>query len=100
MSISYYYKQLRVIAKQRRTVVFWVLLGVVLLLDLFVFQQSIRLIIEVRRNQAPEPLSQAVRVNFSSFNAALKQIEENEQYFPAAVVDNNPFGLAPDKTAR
>ena len=100
MTISYYYKQLQTLAKQRRTSVLWVVLAIVVIFDLFVFQKSVRLVLAVRANQAPEPLSQAARVNFPAFNETLKQIEDNKRYFPAAVVDNNPFGTAPDQAAR
>lgn len=95
MTISYYYKQLQTIAKQRRTFMFWVLLAVIIIFDLFVFQKSVRLVLAVRANQVPEPLSQSVRVNFPSFNETLKLIEDNKRYFPAAVIDQDPFGLPP-----
>lgn len=95
MTISYYYKQLQVLAKQRRTFVFWLLLAIVIIFDLFVFQKSLRLVLAVRANQVPEPLSQAVRVNFPAFNETLQLIEQNKRYFPAAVVDQDPFGLPP-----
>lgn len=100
MTISYYYKQLRTIITQRRSSVFWVMLGLILLLDLFVIQKSVRLAIQVKSAEVPEPLSQSVRVNFVGFNQALSQIEENEGYFPAPVVDQSPFGLAPDQVTQ
>jgi len=98
MTLSYYYKQLRTIAKQRRSAVFWVVLGLVLLLDLFVVQKSVRLAIQVKSAEVPEPISQAVRVNFAGFNQALSQIEDNQGYFPAPVVDQSPFGVPPQQT--
>jgi hypothetical protein len=96
MTLSYYAKQLNGVIKQQKSIVFWVLLGLVIIVELFVIQRSVAVIVGVQKNQAPEPLSQSVRVNFSAFNQVLKQVEESRSYQPEPVVDMDPFGFPPD----
>lgn len=97
MKINFSIKDLVVIFKRKTYLFFWVALGIIILMDLFVLQKSLNIVIQVRNSQTPDAFGQFVRVNFSAFTNVLKQMEENDNFTPDDINDTGAFGLAPQK---
>ena len=92
-NINISFKDLISLAKQKTHLLFWVALLIVLLMELWVLQRAVSVALNARNNPAPEVFGQTVRVNFSTFNDVLKEVEGSSNYFPEPAVDGNPFGL-------
>lgn len=94
LNIKISFKGVIAIFRKKSHLIFWVVLAVILALDLYVLEQAVTVVVNVRKNQVPEPINNLVRVNFQGFNQDLDLIDKNKGYEPGDVVTHSPFGLA------
>lgn len=97
MKLNFSIKDIILIFKNKTYLFFWVALGIIILMDLFVLQKSLNIALQVRNSQTPDNFGQFVRVNFSAFTNVLKQMEDNDNFTPDNIDDVGAFGLAPQK---
>ena len=97
MKLNFSIKDIILIFKNKTYLFFWIALGIVILMDLFVLQKSLNIALQVRSSQTPDAFGQFVRVNFSAFTNVLKQMEDNGNFTPDDISDSGAFGLAPQK---
>lgn len=90
------FKDIKLIAKQKTYIVFWVALAIVIVLDLWVMQKGVNVALEAKNNPAPDALNQTVRVSFPAFNEVLKKVEANTSYTVPPLNIGSPFGLPPE----
>ncbi len=79
--------------KRSNTLVFWIGLLVILVLEGFVLNHSVSIMVSVR-NAPPAPLpNRSVRINFTAYDQILKRIEGAQQNSVPVPVEpvNNPF---------
>ena len=82
------------IFKQHTSVLLWVFLLIVILLEFTVVKGAVDMVRRVR-NTAPNVQTQIVRVNISQYNAIEKLLEENLSFDPSVTTNDSPFGTPP-----
>jgi len=74
------------------TIVFWVMLIILLLVEAMVLKKiydktaSARTEVEIK-------VSRQVRINDAAYNDAVKRIEDSKTYDPKLISDDSPFGV-------
>ncbi len=80
--------------KQHISILLWLFLGIVVLLEAFVVKGAVDMVRKVR-NTPPNVQTPIVRVNISQYDNIENLLQENTAFEPSATTNDDPFGLAP-----
>lgn len=69
----------------------YVLLALVVILNVYVLQSGVRILLETRTNEVGARQIASFRVNFEGYNQALKRIQDADYFVPKNVITTNPF---------
>jgi hypothetical protein len=93
-NISLNLGSLQTIFKQHISILLWVFLGIVVLLEVIVIKGAIGTVLSVR-NTPPVVQTSIVRVNMPMYDSVEKLLENNLSFDPSVTTNDSPFGLAP-----
>jgi hypothetical protein len=71
--------------------ILWAVLLVVLVCDFFALKRAYGILSQARTEDLDLPPTRSVRVNFESYDTALKRIDESYTYQLTGVEEQNPF---------
>jgi hypothetical protein len=92
MNIQFNYKRIIEKLKVDVTIIFWIGLIVLLLVEFFVLAKSYAMIAQIRKESAV-PIGRQVRVNFEQYENATRRIEQSINFEPQARLEVTPFGI-------
>jgi hypothetical protein len=91
MNISFKFKHIAGKASQKLGLLLWAMLGVVILLEGLVINQSVHILLYAKHVE-PTPATQLVRINFGLYDSIVKRLTQQGAFTPTPVAAKNPFG--------
>ncbi len=82
------------IFKKHISILLWLFLVVVILLEATIVKGALDMILRVR-NTPPNVQTSTVRVNIPQYDAIEKLLEQNVSYEPSVTTNSSPFGQTP-----
>lgn len=98
MKFNFSYKSIIPFFKKQTSAIFWLALIILLILESFVINRSVQIILEVHRTQNVMVNGRLVRINFSVYNQIVERISKASVYTPQDPIQTNPFGLSSKST--
>ncbi len=91
MNLSFNFKNIGAKAGQNVTFALWAVLIVLIVLEGFVVNQSINLLLSANHIE-PTPATKLVRINFGLYDTITKRLNQQGSFQPTPVTAKNPFG--------
>ncbi len=71
--------------------VFFVAFLILICLEIYEIKNSVNIVLDFRREPPPVATEKGVRINFDSYNQAVKRIEQSAVFQPTGGITKNPF---------